>query len=161
MQKLRELLTYNSETGKLYWNKNMGGKVMTGNEAGTKRKDGYVAIKIDQKLHYAHRLAFMLYYNVTIIDHIDHIDGDTSNNIITNLRECEHKQNCRNIKLKTSNKTGVKNVHFCKRKNKLIVKVRTNDKTFIAKFAPDEIEKAAACAKEARDKHHGEFANHG
>ncbi len=52
---------------------------------------------------------------------VDHIDNDTQNNNISNLRECTGKDNSRNLKLSVNNTTGYKGVSITndpKRRNK-------------------------------------------
>lgn len=47
---------------------------------------------------------------------IDHIDGDTLNNKITNLRKVCHMENARNTKMPSSSVTGYRGVSFTKEK---------------------------------------------
>jgi hypothetical protein len=64
--------------------------------AGTPDKDGYICIKIDQKVYKAHRLAWLWMTGAWPIDEVDHKDLDKSNNRFDNLREATHSENNRN-----------------------------------------------------------------
>ena len=103
---LKEILDYNESTGIFTWKvkrNSFGGKVAPGAIAGSKKDDGgYIRIVIDQKKHYAHRLAF-LYVHGYIPNVIDHLNGNTFDNRIENLRFlCP---NCHSLK-KTFKNTG-------------------------------------------------------
>jgi hypothetical protein len=41
---------------------------------------------------------------------VDHIDGDTLNNDLCNLRWCDRSINCRNRRIFKNNKSGFKNI---------------------------------------------------
>jgi len=73
----------------------------TSNRAGlglctSQRKDGYYRIQINQQRFYAHRLAFLYMTGSWPLYTVDHIDGDTSNNKWTNLRDVPHAKNLQN-----------------------------------------------------------------
>lgn len=59
------------------------------------RKDGYYHGSCNNRTTYAHRIIYELHYGVAP-DKIDHIDGNPSNNHISNLRSVTHAQNMRN-----------------------------------------------------------------
>lgn len=59
------------------------------------RKDGYFFGQYARTKLYAHRVIYELHHGVTP-DKIDHIDGNPSNNCISNLRSVTHAQNMRN-----------------------------------------------------------------
>ena len=48
---------------------------------------------------------------------VDHIDGNTKNNLKSNLRQVTLQQNMLNLKKKNNNNTGIRGVSFDKRKN--------------------------------------------
>ena len=50
---------------------------------------------------------------------IDHIDGNSKNNKIENLREATLSQNCQNQKIRNTNTSGTKGVWFHKQSNKI------------------------------------------
>lgn len=62
-----------------------------------KKESGYMRINIDGKPYYAHRLA-MLYITGSAPECIDHINGNRSDNWISNLRKATIHENQRNTK---------------------------------------------------------------
>lgn len=120
LKRLNELLSYDAETGVFTWKVNRRGYrgIKAGDVAGTvhqssrTREYKSIRIMIDQKWHEAHRLAWMIHTGSHIPDgmHIDHINGDATNNKIANLRLASHKQNMENMKLNKNNKSGHRGV---------------------------------------------------
>ena len=89
--------------------KESSGRFKANDPAGTKRSDGYW--RVGSQKEYVHRVVWEL-FNGKIPDGlcIDHIDGNTSNNKIENLRLLTHKENMRNTKKSKGNKSGVNGV---------------------------------------------------
>lgn len=83
--------------------------VKAGDVAGTKEK-GYWHCQISKKRVYNHRVIWVLHGNNETS--IDHINGDTFDNRINNLREANHQQNMQNLKKFITNKSGVTGVNF-------------------------------------------------
>jgi len=116
---LNKILRYDPETGDLYWrgldhkpkyiqtryaNKKISGSV----------SNGYKRVKINGKHIFAHRIAFALYYGAFPSKYIDHINGDTLDNRIENLRECSLSNNQRNKRLNKNSTTKYTGVGFHK-----------------------------------------------
>lgn len=102
-------IAYNEDSPSgIIWKETFG-KVKAGEVAGTKRSDGYW--RVGKYKEYVHRLVWQL-FNGKIIGKmsIDHIDGNTSNNKIENLRLVTHKENMRNTKKNKNNKSGINGV---------------------------------------------------
>lgn len=96
--------------------------------------------------------------------HVDHINHDTLDNCRNNLRICTVTQNNRNCKIKCTNTTGYKGVHFAKRNYYLskpwyaMIQIGCKNK-YLGYFVTAEKAYQKYC--EAALKYHGEFANFG
>ena len=80
--------------------------------AGNIKKDGYVNVKLKNSSYKAGRIILQLHgaevdSNVVV----DHIDGNKTNNQITNLRVVEVVKNTRNRKIPITNSSGTCGVH--------------------------------------------------
>ena len=96
-------------------------------------------------------------FNVYMPKEVDHIDGNSLNNKIENLREANRSENVCNIGIKKTNTSGYKGVHWDKARNKWMVTVQKNKKIVFNKRFED-LELAVLVAEEARNKYHKEFA---
>lgn len=83
--RLRELLTYEPETGLFKWKVSTCNSVKVGQTAGATHYRGYIRIRLDGFLYLAHRLAWF-YVHGAWPGHIDHRNRITSDNRIENLR---------------------------------------------------------------------------
>ena len=155
---LRTILSYAPETGLFTWLKRRNGvKSMTAGYTGC---DGYVSIRINGKLYKAHRLAWFYVQGCWPSAHIDHINGDPSDNRLSNLREATHSENLRNVPIWGSNTSGYKGVSFSKVRNKWRAQIRfCNKRLTLGHFETPEDAYAAYC--KAALIHHGSFANLG
>ncbi len=98
---LKELLSYDSETGVFTWLQHRGGKARKGSIAGTihiAKEAGYkrVVIGVLGGKHIAARLAHLYMVGVFPSGEMDHKNGDTLNNCWSNLRDVTHGQNAVN-----------------------------------------------------------------
>ena len=102
---LRELLDYNSSTGVFTWRKDRNWRVKSGDVAGTVGAKGYRYINIAGMPTLAHRLAWMHVHGCWPVDQIDHINGVRDDNRLSNLRECDGRENQQNMAAR-NRKTG-------------------------------------------------------
>ena len=112
--RLKELLTYDKETGLFYWLVSKG-SVKAGQLAG-RLVLGYVMIGIDGYHHRAHRLAWLYIYgtfpNKENKPFIDHINRNKADNRIENLRESSKAENKRNTGLYNGSQSGFKGIEI-------------------------------------------------
>jgi hypothetical protein len=113
VERLRELLNYDSETGTFTRKvKARGGRyAWAGARVGYVRPDGYRAIRIDVTRYREHRLAWFYVHGVWPTE-LDHVNGVRSDNRLINLREATRSQNLANRPLLNNNTSGVRGVSF-------------------------------------------------
>lgn len=117
---------------------------------------GYIHVKIKAKAYKAHRLVF-LYHHGYMPECVDHIDGDKTNNKIENLRAATKEENCRNQKVRSTNKSGYKGVKWVEHCKKWQVEVCKNYKQL--RFGMyEDLELAGLVAIEATELIHGRFS---
>lgn len=80
-------------------------------------------VKYKQKAYMVHRIIYELHFGPLEKGKvIDHIDGNSSNNLISNLRLVTQKVNSRNSKISSNNKTGIMGVSHTKQKDSVYEK---------------------------------------
>lgn len=107
-------LDYDPETGVFTWLVAPAGRSV-GAIAGGSKSNGYVRIKLDGKMHQAHRLAWNTLHPDDLIgpdEEIDHINHDRTDNRGVNLRKVSKAENSKNQSLYKANKYGITGVGF-------------------------------------------------
>ena len=125
-KRLKELLSYDKKTGMFVWIKKSSSRtnnIKVGDIAGTIRKDGYVAIKIDHKSYQAHNLVWLFIYGSMPSKELDHKNHNKADNRFKNLREVKHSVNMQNKSLHKNNKSGVVGVRWNKRDNRWVASI--------------------------------------
>jgi HNH endonuclease/AP2 domain len=149
-ERLKDLLHYDTETGVFTWIVTAGrhDRWKAGRVAGSLSK-GYLCIRVDGKLHFAHRLAWLYVYGEFPPKHTDHINGDKSDNRISNLRACSSSVNMHGVKRKlTTNTTGHAGVSYDKTRDKYAAYAwLDNKKVFIGRYG--SLEEAVSARKVA------------
>ena len=112
--RLKELLSYDPESGVFVRIKTTSKKIKIGAVAGTFRPDGYQVITINGAKFLAHRLAWLYMAGAFPPDQIDHIDQNPSNNRFNNLRAVTGSENQHNRKMTCTNTSGFKGVSYDK-----------------------------------------------
>ena len=74
--------------------------------------NGYKVGSVFSKRLLAHRVAWAIYYGVWPEDCIDHINGDRSDNRISNLRDANKSTNGMNRGPQRNNSSGMKGIYF-------------------------------------------------
>ena len=151
---VRENLIYEPDIGVFLWKVRGPGRMM-GRVLGTKVWPGYIALKLKNVRHYAHRVAWLYVYGEWPDKSLDHIDGDKSNNSITNLRPASSAQNA--ARRKTTRKIAPSRGVFPHGTGFVARVHHAGKRHYLGYFATAE---AAKAAYEAKAKEiHGEFAH--
>lgn len=131
-------------------------RVKAGQKAGTRQKNGYIAVYVCGKLYYAHRIVWEM-HNGPIPEGkmVDHVDHDRENNDINNLRLVDDEGNTRNVSLRGDNKSGCPGVCFDNERQKWLVTICGKH---IGRF--DTLFEAI-CARKSKNEEYGFHKNHG
>ena len=144
--------------GVLYWRERpvKSRKAKGDMEAGTLTTGGYKKITVEQKKYYVHQVIFLMQHGYIPVV-VDHIDGDTKNNRLENLRASDKAKNACNSRIRLDNSSGCRGVAWHKIANKWTVQVVQNKKPkYLGLY--EDFELACLVADEARDLYHGEYA---
>jgi hypothetical protein len=105
--KIQKYLRYEPTTGDLWWTEEAPVKVAN-KKANAKDPLGYICLKVNGRMFKGHRLAWLLVHGEFPKGHIDHINGNPSDNRIENLRDVSRSINMQNErKARTHNLTGL------------------------------------------------------
>jgi hypothetical protein len=154
---MRSLLSYEPETGEFSWLCDRS-NIKAGSIAGWINNKGYRLIRIGARCVPAHRIAWAMTFGEYPSKQIDHIDGDRSNNRLSNLRLATLMENCRNRKLGKRNKLGFKGIYRMKGSDVFVAHIRIGGSKMISLGSYDTPEEAAHAYNKAAVLHHGEFA---
>lgn len=161
VERLKELVSYDPETGSMTWRVQRNTHKPAGAEVGgvwtsTKCGKQYRTVMIDGHSYGVHRLAWLYVHGSFPKGQIDHIDGDGLNNRLANLRPCTHAQNQHNRSAYKTNKSGFKGVRMAKGGRRWRAEIKINGKSkHIGQFAT--VEEAHAAYAKACQTYHGEF----
>lgn len=158
---LRQWFNYDPVSGVLIWR--MSNRYVTaGERAGSVVGKGYRSVRSLGKNYPEHQLVWALHYGEWPDPSrvIDHINGDKSDNSISNLRLATITQNAANSKRRAVNTSGFKGVCWHKRDKVWLAHIGVNGKnlhlgTFTSK------ERAFEAYRDAAVRHFGEYANFG
>ena len=156
---LKELLSYNPETGVFTRVKNSG-RAKVGDVAGCKdSSNGYIAICVQNKRYRAHRLAWLYVSGKFPKDQIDHINHDRADNRFANLREASNQENHKNTSIQKNNTSGVAGVNWHKASGKWKARIKVSQEDIHLGLFIDIIE--AAKARKSAEVKYGFHENHG
>ncbi len=108
--------------------------------------NGYLQVYIDNEPYRVHRLIWKLCYGKDPDGHLDHRDGNRSNNAISNLRDVTPQQNARNRCKASANSSGRLGVSKCSTTGLWVADIGLNDRSVhLGKY------KRLECAVSARE----------
>lgn len=93
---LKELITYDPNTGIMKWRKKNRHSKPENVCDGYYNNKGYLLLCINYRQYVQHQLAWLYITGSWPKEQLDHIDGKRDNNIFSNLREATNRQNCYN-----------------------------------------------------------------
>jgi hypothetical protein len=134
------------------WNGRYAGKT-----AGSVKPDGRIDIAIGHRLYKAHRLVWLYMHGEPVPDVVDHVDHNKLNNRFSNLRAATKSENGANMRMRDSNRTGVKGVGIWRGYYRARIMIAGKD---ISLGYFKTLEEAAKARFEAASRLHGTFARH-
>ena len=156
-EQLRDLLSYDPNTGEFLWKRTLSPNALAGSVAGSMRPRGYRQIRISGRYYFAHRLAWLYMRGRWPSHEIDHINMDCRDNRFVNLREATRSENARNAGIRSTNTSGFKGVTWDKSRGKWLAHIKLNGREIhLGRHKTPEEAHAAYC--KGAEKHHGEFA---
>lgn len=139
VSEVRRVLSYDPLTGCFMWVVRPSNFVKMETEAGRITPNGYRRITVFGREYYAHRLAWFWCFGEWPPEFLDHINGDTLDNRILNLRPASNSQNQGNSSKQINNKTGYKGVSYKKKDKRFQATIRHDGKTvFLGLFTHAE-----------------------
>lgn len=158
VRQLRQLLSYEPESGVLRWRVTRGSRAKVGGVAGSIDADtGYVRITINYRRFLAHRVAWAICHGKWPSAFMDHRDGNRKNNRINNLREANLSQNSRNCSSRRKSTSKYLGVSWHSGKKKWEARISDGTRSHHLGTFDDEFDAARAYNTTAL-KIHGQFA---
>jgi hypothetical protein len=169
-ERVNALLRFDRATGKLFWRKRPLQDFATenawkgfntrraGREAGCTKQHGYRTIYLDGRAYYAHRLAWLIAFG-EMPESIDHINGNTVDNRIENLRTVSQSENAQNLGISRRNSSGVLGVHWSISNNGWVAQIRVHNE--IVHLGTFHKLADAASARARAERRFGFHPNHG
>lgn len=174
---LRELIYYDPTTGMLTWkarepnlfvgkeqDPRHSAKVWNKRYAGmpalqSRDGRGYLHGAVFGRTISAHRAAWAIHYGQWPEHGIDHVNGDTAENWIDNLRDVPDSVNAKNQKRNARNTSGITGVSYFARTKRWVAMIKGDGKARNLGYYRT-IEEAAAARKTA-ERRYGFHPNHG
>lgn len=152
--RLRELLTYDPETGVFTRRVRTSNRIKVGDPVGTiSVKDGYLRAHVENRLYLMHRLAWLYVHGEWPSKNLDHRDGVGANNRIKNLREGGHEENAQNVVAHRDSRSGLLGVSWHAQANGWTARIcNRGKKTNLGMFRTPE--EAHAVYLKAKAKQH-------
>ena len=175
---LRKVLKYDPETGNMFWlprtpdlmkaNAKYSKErvcatfnaVYAGKPAFTATmRDGHKYGNINRKSFLAHRVAWAIHYGEWPQNTIDHINGNSADNRLANLRSATQQQNCCNRRNPMPLESGIRGARWDKKCRRWFSVITSKGKQHFLGYY-ETAEQAHKAYIDAANLHHGEFAVH-
>jgi len=156
---LKEILTYNPDSGVFYWKSDRSTRAKAGSIAGTISSHGYIQIVINGTCFFAHRLAFLYMTGKNKYACTDHVNGVRKDNRWVNLRGVTSEENNQNTKIPKDNTIGLMGVYFVKSSRSWQSLITEKGKRKGIYYGKDFFE--ACCARKSAERRIGFHVNHG
>ena len=126
VEKLRELVSYDPETGIFVRLVQTSSGALVGDVAGNPDTYGYLHFRVQGRLYLAHRLAWYHFFGEWPTTELDHINQIRNDNRIVNLRLVNRLINSQNASLSKNNTSGFNGVNW--KRNRWIAQIQCNGK---------------------------------
>lgn len=157
-ERLKQLVSYDPDTGIFIRKISLAHNAKAGSSAGTKNSQhGYLEFSIDCKTYTCHRLAWLYMFGEFPKSQIDHINHIKTDNRMKNLRCVIASENQKNRKLNKNNSSGYSGVRKIKNRWQCQIVVDTQ---FIYLGSFNNLSDAINARKKA-EKEYGFHENHG
>lgn len=123
-------MMYCVETDRLLWTRNMSGRVRIFDEVGylCKKSNRYI-VRICKSTYFRSRIVWAVVHGIIGNDIvIDHINRDTSDDRLCNLRAVSINDNLKNRGRQRNNSSGVNGVYLCKIRGKYRARLSSGGK---------------------------------
>lgn len=111
--RLHDFLEYDAVSGLLRRKATLNGMVYP--RVGTRTSHGYILVHVAGLRVYAHQIAWAMHHGEWPPLPLDHVNGDKTDNKISNLRLATPRQNLANTPARANSKSGVRGVHLAPR----------------------------------------------
>ena len=175
VEKLCQLVEYDPSTGVLYWKArpphlfnckessrrrvaNCWNRKYAGCPIESRMADGRIIVHFNLGMRFrtqGARVAWAIHHGRWPAGMVDHIDGDCTNDRISNLRDVSASENCRNQRISKRNTSGKVGVTFNKRAGKWRAWINIDGKAHALGYF-NNIDDAVSARIEA-ENHHGFF----
>lgn len=142
--RLKELLSYDPDTGHFVWRTTTTNRVRVGTLAGSFEKDGYRRVNLDGKGYREHRLAWLYVHGALPSVELDHINRERADNRIANLRLSSRVGNNQNSGLRYDCASRIRGVCWYKQTGKWTARISAEKKHIYLGYFDNLLDAAAA-----------------